>query len=182
MKNLIDKLKEQGENIKTQFKEIISTPVGKAVAVLGTLMILSVPYMAWRNSSIIPKYEIEPIVCADFDNDGKRDIIGYTPDPVTSTNQSVLAYINGRDVEKMTLPGFSTSEGNVPESFVLYVDVDKIKVIQVNAETRSKRNLTNISVQDVDDNGFLDISYDMTIGAKKHKTAYNQGNGTFKIK
>lgn len=137
----------------------------------GLLTLLASATIAGCNLNL--KYAIDSIAKADFDNDGIEDVVGYTMDPdlPTSPGTTVLAIINGRNIEKHPVHG---------QNLTLYTPREKIRVIQPHAKFYDESNIENVSVQDVNGDGLPDLSYDMKIGTKKHKVCLNQGDGTLK--
>lgn len=118
------------------------------------------------------KENITPLARADFDKDGIEDIVCYVEqgrsdhdfwkDPYIYG----LALVNGKDV--------------INDGKNLYIQGDKFVMIEPNAKVYGQQNIANLSVQDVNNDGFPDISYTKTIGNKKHKVYFNQGDGTLK--
>ena len=160
MKNIKDTLWEQKENVKKQFKEFIGTGIGKIIMLLGTTLVLSTAY----NVGCSSRRNIDVVAKADFDRDGIEDVVGYIKPIDNDSNISALSIVNGRSV--------------VTENGRLYVDTDKYKIIQNIAKFYDISRITNVSVEDVNGDGWRDVSYDMTVGAKKHKVYLNQGDST----
>lgn len=127
-------------------------------------------------SGCTPNRNIEVVAKDDFDGDRIEEIVGYALTDIALTNDGPfdLVIVNGKYVMRETI-----IKDNKPED-KYRAPYDKIKVIQGRAKYGEEIKIRNLSLEDLNGDGLLDISYDLNFGNKKHKVLYNQGDGTLK--
>ncbi len=119
--------------------------------------------------SILNKRNIEVVAKADFNKDGSEEFVGYfAPDFFNATNRGDLIMISSKNV------------GNDDGNYFLYPKDEQYALVQLRAKMFGQYLVANVSTEDVNKDGWPDLSYDRTRGLKKHKVYLNQRNGCLK--